>query len=208
MLDRENIIFDLGGVLLDIFPEATFNALRDMGVGECFLTDGLNIRNDLLQGLECGSVSPEDMYRAVAESMGTECTSSVRGRIKDAWCAMLGNASAEKLCSLRALREKGYKVFLLSNTNAVHWEAIENIVTAVEGRSLGDYFDGVYLSFEIHACKPDVAIFEHLLAKEGINAADCIFFDDSHDNCAAAATLGIKSYVVERNGPLPQWLMK
>lgn len=206
MLDRKNIIFDLGGVLLDIVPEATLDALRNLGVGEHLLTDGLNVRNELLQGLECGIVSPEDMYCTVAESMGVVCSPAVRERIKAAWCAMLGEAAIEKFRCLRALRKRGYKVFLLSNTNAIHWEAIEERLKALEGRPLEDYFDGMYLSFRMHICKPDVAIFEQLLAAEGITASETTFFDDSYDNCAAASSLGIAVQVMERNAPLPQWL--
>ena len=207
MLDRKNLIFDLGGVLLDIVPDATFAALKALGVGEKFLTDGFKLRNEMLHGLECGSVSPEEMYAALADSMGMECTSEVRERIKAAWCAMLGDFAPEKLHCLRDLRKRGYRVFLLSNTNAIHWEVIEEKFGAVEGGSSADYFDGVYLSFEMHACKPDVAIFEQLLAAEKITAGDAAFFDDSQDNCTAAASLGIATFVMERNGCLPQWLI-
>lgn len=208
MLDRENLIFDLGGVLLDIDPNATLDALRNLGVAERFLTDGLNIRNDILVGLERGCVSPEEMYCAIAGSMGKVCTTEVREQIRTAWCAMLGEAKIEKFRTLRSLREKGYKVFLLSNTNAIHWEAIEKKLRAIEGRPLTDYFDEVYLSFEMNVCKPDDEIFEKLLAAEGINAEDCLFLDDSRDNCATAASLGIASLLMERNAALPQWLIE
>ena len=206
MLDRKNLIFDLGGVLLDITPEATLAALKALGVGERFLTDGFNLRNEMLQGLECGFVAPEQMYVALAESMGVECSPEACKRIKDAWCAMLGDFAVEKLRCLRDLRARGYRVFLLSNTNAIHWEVIDEKLRAAEGRECADYFDGVYLSFEMHACKPDAAIFEQLLAAEGIDATEAIFFDDSRDNCAAAASLGIAAHIMERNGSLPEWL--
>ena len=207
MLDRKNLIFDLGGVLLDITPDATLAALKALGVGEKFLTDGFKLRNEMLHGLECGSVSPDEMYAALAESMGVECTQEVRERIKAAWCAMLGEFAIEKLHCLRDLRNRGYKVFLLSNTNAIHWEAIVKKLTAAEGRTSADYFDRVYLSFEMHACKPNAAIFEQLLAAEKIDADDAVFFDDSQENCNAAASLGIATFVMERNGRLPEWLI-
>ena len=58
----------------------------------------------------------------------------------------------------------------------------------------------------MHACKPDVAIFKQLLEAEGIETAEAMFFDDSRDNCASAASLGIAAHVMERNGCLPEWL--
>lgn len=206
MLDRKNLIFDLGGVLLDIAPEATLAALKALGVDERFLTDGFNLRNEMLHGLECGLVAPEQMYAVLAESMGVECSPEVCKSIKAAWCAILGDFAVEKLRCLRDLRARGYRVFLLSNTNAIHWEVIKEKLRAAEGREPVDYFDGVYLSFEMHACKPDVAIFEQLLDAERIEAAEAMFFDDSRENCAAAASLGIATYVMERNGRLPEWL--
>lgn len=206
MLDRKNLIFDLGGVLLDITPEATLAALKALGVDERFLTDGFNLRNEMLHGLECGLVAPEQMYATLAESMSMECSPEACKEIKDAWCAILGDFAVEKLRCLRNLRSRGYRVFLLSNTNAIHWEVIKEKLRAAEGRELVDYFDGVYLSFEMHACKPDAAIFEQLLDAERIDAAEAMFFDDSRENCAAAASLGIATYVMERNGRLPEWL--
>ena len=206
MLDRKNLIFDLGGVLLDITPEATLAALKALGVDERFLTDGFNLRNEMLHGLECGLVAPEQMYAALAESMGVECSPEACKEIKDAWCAILGDFAVEKLRCLRNLRSRGYRVFLLSNTNAIHWEVIKEKLRAAEGREPVDYFDGVYLSFEMHACKPDAAIFEQLLDAERIDAVEAMFFDDSRENCAAAASLGIATYVMERNGRLPEWL--
>lgn len=206
MLDRKNLIFDLGGVLLDITPEATLAALKALGVDERFLTDGFNLRNEMLHGLECGLVAPEQMYAALAESMSVECSPEACKEIKDAWCAILGDFAVEKLRCLRNLRSRGYRVFLLSNTNAIHWEVIKEKLRAAEGREFVDYFDGVYLSFEMHACKPDAAIFEQLLDAERIDAVEAMFFDDSRENCAAAASLGIAAYVMERNGRLPEWL--
>ena len=208
MLDRKNLIFDLGGVLLNIDPRATAEALAAMGVGKSLITDGLNLVNPLLRGLECGTVTPEDIYTAVAATMGAEATPSLAQSIKEAWCSMLKDAPVEKFQRLRMLRKQGYKVFLLSNTNAIHWEVIERIIASVEGGKIDDYFDGIYLSFEMQCCKPDKAIFEKLLAKEELAAEDCIFFDDSQENCAAAASLGIAAHLITRNAPWPQWLIK
>ncbi|MBQ8736124.1 MAG: HAD family phosphatase [Bacteroidaceae bacterium] len=206
-LDRNNLIFDLGGVLLNINPRATADAFASMGVDKVLISDCFNLVNPVLRGLECGTVAPDELYSLVAGSMGLEVTPEVVQRIKDVWCSMLLDAPVEKFRRLRALREQGYKVFLLSNTNAIHWEMIERIVCVLEGRRLADYFDGVYLSFEMHLCKPDVAIFEQLLAAEGVAAADCIFFDDTPANCEAAASLGIDAYLLERNGAWPEWLI-
>jgi putative hydrolase of the HAD superfamily len=208
MLDRKNLIFDLGGVLLNIDPRATADALAAMGVGKSLITDGLNLVNPMLRGLECGTVASDEIYAAVAATMNVEPSPEIVQSIKEAWCAMLRDVPIEKLQRLRTLRGQGYRIFLLSNTNAIHWEAIERIVASVEGRALAEYFDGVYLSFEMHCCKPDKMIFEKLLESEGLVAEDCIFFDDSRENCEAAASLGIAAHQMTRNAAWPQWLIE
>ena len=208
MLDRKCLIFDLGGVLLNINPRATADALIALGVGSSLVTDGLNLVNPLLRGLECGTIAPDDLFAAVAESMGCELTPLLQQRLEQAWQAMLCDAPVEKFRRLRSLREMGYRVLLLSNTNIIHWGRIEEIVSAIEGLPLREYFDGVYLSFEMHCCKPDVAIFEQLLSSEGLAAGECMFFDDSRENCDAAASLGIDARLMSRNGAWPEWLME
>ena len=96
MLDRKNLIFDLGGVLLNIAPRATAEALATMGVDNSLITDGLNLVNPLLRGLECGIVTPEEIYTAAVASMGAELTPALAQSIKEAWCSMLRDAPAEK----------------------------------------------------------------------------------------------------------------
>ncbi len=206
MLDRKNLIFDLGGVLLNIFPPATAEAMAALGVSKELITDGLTLENPLLHSMECGNSTPEELYTAIAGSMGKELTPQLRKEIKAAWCALLGTVPSEKFARLRELRKRGYRIFLLSNTNAIHWEEITRIVADAEGIEPEEYFDGVYLSFEMHCRKPDSAIFTRLLAAEGITAEEAIFFDDSAENCNAAASLGIKAHLMPRNGDWPDWL--
>lgn len=206
MIDRKNLIFDLGGVLLDIFPPATAEALAALGVSKELITDGLTLENPLLHSMECGDSTPKELYTAIAASMGKELTPQLAEEIRSAWCALLGTTPAWKLAQLRALREKGYRIILLSNTNAIHWEEVTKIVADSEGIQLEEYFDGVYLSFEMHCRKPDTKIFSRLLDAEGIAAEEAAFFDDSAENCDAAASLGIEAHLMPRNGEWPDLL--
>ena len=208
MIDKKNLIFDLGGVLLDIFPPATAEALAALGVRKEHITDGLTLENPLLHSIECGNSTPRELYAAIAESMGKELTPQITEEIRAAWCALLGTAPAKKFARLRELREQGHRIYLLSNTNAIHWEVIEERVAATEGIALKEYFDGVYLSFEMHCRKPSTEIFEQVLKSAGIEAAETAFFDDSAENCQAAASVGIESHLIPRNGEWPEGLLK
>ena len=113
---------------------------------------------------------------------------------------MLGSFSREKMEYIKTLRERGNRVVMLSNTNEGHWETIERLFRYTMGAPLSEFFDELYLSFEMNLRKPEPEIFESLLRSEGVEAADCIFFDDSEENCNAARALGIEAVVMERNG--------
>ena len=96
------------------------------------------------------------------------------------------------------LREK-YVVYLLSNTNEIHWKwACENVFP-YRGFRVEDYFEKIYLSFEMKMVKPDAEIFETVLADANIDPKETFFIDDSEANCLAAQALGISTYTPQAN---------
>ena len=119
--------------------------------------------------------------------------------VQRVWNLMLGDIPAEKLRRLEALRDAGYRVVMLSNTNSGHWPRIEELFVEACGKLPAECFDALYLSYQMHCRKPDSEIFLSLLENEGAEPADCLFFDDSAENCAAARALGIDAVLVERN---------
>lgn len=211
MTGKKNIIFDLGGVLLDIDAEAAFRALAALGMSPSLLNEAACLNDDVMQRFETGQATSYEMFAYVASLLspvaGMYPADILRNKIEQAWCAMLGNIDIEKMHRLLQLRSAGYKVFLLSNTNETHWQVVENKILALEGRPLSEYFDKCYLSYKMGLRKPSPAIFEALLADAGILAGESIFFDDSQENCDAAASVGIEVVHVERNAPLPAVLM-
>lgn len=207
MLDRKNIIFDLGGVLLDIMPELTVTAFRNMAMENDLMIETMGFDDGVLKNFECGMITSEEFCCKMAGFVGCLYDKITAEHIKRVWCAMLCDISLQKIQSLRLLRESGYKIILLSNTNIIHWEVIKQKFLEVENNPVDYYFDSIYLSFEMHLCKPNVRIFQKVLELERLNACDCIFFDDSFENCNAASSLGISSYLMERNDPSPEWLV-
>lgn len=202
-MKNKTLIFDLGGVLLDIFIDRSFGALMALGMDSSLLTENRCLMDDMIQRYDRGDVSTEEFYSYIAESLPRSVRSlpaeELHERIHDIWNMMLGSFSREKIEYIAYLREKGHRVVMLSNTNEGHWEAIERMFRYTTGAPLSDYFDELYLSFEMRMRKPEPEIFESLLRAEGVDAADCIFFDDSEENCNAARALGIESVVMERN---------
>lgn len=207
MLDRKNIIFDLGGVLLDIMPEFTIAAFNKICVNDALITEWSERGHSVFSKFECGLITSEDFCREISVAIGYLYNNITEEIIKKAWCAMLCDIPLQKIHSLRLLREQGYRIILLSNTNIIHWEVIKRIFFDIEGKPVDFYFDSIYLSFEMHLCKPNAEIFQKVLEHENLNACDCLFFDDSCENCNAASSLGISSYLIKRNDPYPEWLV-
>lgn len=202
-MKNKTLIFDLGGVLLDIFIDRSFGALVAMGMDASILTEEQCLMNDMIQRYDRGDISTAEFYSYIAEALPQGVRSlpaeELHERIHDIWNMMLGSFSREKIECICALREQGHRVVMLSNTNEGHWDSIERIFRSTMGVSLRDCFDEMYLSYEMNMRKPEPEIFEAVLRSESVEASDCIFFDDSEENCNAARALGIEAVVMERN---------
>jgi putative hydrolase of the HAD superfamily len=200
---KKVLIFDLGGVVLDLYVERSFAALLSLGVPADMLTESGCLMNEWMMQYDRGDITTDEMFgyiksfipSAVREELGAELDSEVQ-RI---WNLMLGDIPAAKLQRLTALRQSGYRVVMLSNTNSGHWPRIEQLFVEAGGKLPSECFNSLYLSFLMRSRKPDPEIFLSLIGNEGVEAADCLFFDDSAENCAAARALGIDAVHVERN---------
>jgi len=96
------------------------------------------------------------------------------------------------LQTLDWIQEQGYKVYLLSNWDAVSFSELENQYGHILER-----FDGILISGDCGLIKPDPAIFELLLKTYQLQASDCMFLDDQPENVAAAQSLGIESILIQ-----------
>lgn len=200
---KKVLIFDLGGVVIDLHIDRSFKAMMSLGVPEAMLTEQGCLMNTNMMSYDRGDIITEEMFgyirsfipEAVCEALGERLDSEVQ-RV---WNLMLGDVPVEKLECLERLRAQGFRVVMLSNTNEGHWPQIEHQFVEASGKLPSQYFDALYLSYLMHLRKPESAIFSTLLDNEGVCAADCLFFDDSAENCAAARAMGIDAVLMERN---------
>jgi putative hydrolase of the HAD superfamily len=200
---KKVLIFDLGGVVIDLFVDRTFAAMATLGVPADMLTERGCLMNSMMMQFDRGDITADEMFgyiksflpAAVREKTGA----GLDGEIQRVWNLMLGDIPADKLQRLAALRGAGYRVVMLSNTNSGHWPRIEQLFMEAGGKLPSECFDALYLSYLMRRRKPEPGIFLTLLESEGVEAADCLFFDDSAENCAAARALGIDAVLVERN---------
>ncbi len=190
----KNIIFDLGGVLLNIDYHATINTFKKFGVTrfDDFFTQ--EKQNPLFDRLDTGKISPQKFREEIRAASGINLSDA---DIDQAWNAMLLDFPAQKISLLEQSR-KQYRTFLLSNTNAIHFPAYIAKLKRVHGYdSLEELFEKQYLSHEIGRRKPDVATFQWVLAQNGLKGSETLFFDDTPQHVEGARKAGLYAYWID-----------
>lgn len=184
----KNIIFDFGGVFIEVDYHKTEQAFKALGISDFDALYSQHRASALFQDLETGKLQPAAFCKAVRELSGIELSDEA---ITDAWNAMLGGYMESQMEVLLHLRNQ-YRLILFSNTNEIHYNAFSELYRQKVGQKpFQEYFDAVYYS---HLCgyrKPDKTSFLHLLAQEKISAPETLFIDDTLINCTGAMEAGI-----------------
>ena len=190
----KNIIFDLGGVLVGLDSERCIDAFKKIGAYKVADYVEGHRTEDLFYDTEVGNISQHDFCNEVRRI--SECSARDED-IVWAWNQLLTVIPDEKKRRLLELHDKGFRLFLLSNTNEMHWTYCAEELFPYKHWIAEDYFEGIYLSYELHKIKPQEDIFRTVLADAGIKAEETLFIDDSKENCDAAHALGIHTFVNE-----------
>ena len=185
-----NIVFDLGGVLVDLDFKAAINGLQKAGFANVKEQLQAFDREGIFQKFELGEMTAEEFRTAIRENSTVELTDE---EVDALWNAMLLEVPREKLELILHLRGK-YMVYLLSNTNSIHWDYVCKNAFNYRGFRVEDYFEETFLSYEMHLAKPDKAIFEQVLSDANLLAEETLFIDDSEANCKAAQEVGIHAH--------------
>ena len=186
----KNIVFDLGGVLVDLDFKAAINGLQQAGFVNVKEQLQSFDREGIFQKFELGEMTAEEFRTAIRENSTVTLTDE---EIDALWNAMLLEIPREKLELILDLRGK-YMVYLLSNTNPIHWDYVCKNAFNYRGFRVNDYFEETFLSYEMHLAKPDKAIYEKVLQDANLLAEETLFIDDSEANCKAAEEVGIHAH--------------
>lgn len=189
-----NLLFDLGGVIVDIKRDNCVRAFEELGLENADSYFGEYAQSGIFLGIENGSVNIEEFHKAMREKLPAGTTDY---QIDNAFQKFIVGIPARRLQALRELRCKGYGIYLLSNTNPIMWRGILASEFGKEGLRREDYFDGMVTSFEARSCKPDAEIFRYTVENLGIEPSDTLFFDDSANNVEAAKALGFNAVEVK-----------
>lgn len=193
----KNIIFDFGGVLVDLDRRKCIDAFLRIGAGAIAGYVDECRQEDLFHDLEVGNIGVAEFCEAVRRAC-PGCTAT-DADICDAWNALLAGIPRYRLERLAALRGE-YRLALLSNTNPIHWSKSVSDYFTQCGLTVNDYFGNIYLSYEMHMLKPDAEIFRKVLDDSGMNAGETLFIDDSAANCEGAKRLGINVMHIDFSG--------
>ena len=194
MQKTEAIIFDLGGVILNIDYHLTRKAFEKAGIHNFNDMYSQAAADELFDDLETGKIDPPDFYRKLNERAGVHLSDS---DIRQAWNAMLLDFREESLERIAALRPK-YKLYLLSNTNHIHLTAFNEIYHRKKRNiAFPDHFIKAYYSCEMGLRKPNADIFEFVLSENQLDPSTTIFIDDSVQNIAAARSVGLQTILLE-----------
>lgn len=193
MIEKQNIknlIVDFGGVLIDLDRQRCLENFKELGFADVERALDLYHQQDFFQQYEKGLISSAEFRDVIRGKIGRDVPDD---RIDAAWNSFLVGIPSYKLDLLLALR-KDYVVYLLSNTNEIHWKWSCKHAFPYKTFQVEDYFEQIFLSYEMKMAKPDAAIFRSVLEDAGLNPEETFFIDDSEANCATARSLGIATY--------------
>ena len=182
----KNIIFDFGDIFIDLDKQAVLNALKNNNIME-FLPKYLALNNDF----EVGKIdSDEFLFGLKADFQHLS-----NAQIAEIWNSMLLDFPAYRLDYIEDLaRSKKYRLFLLSNTNALHIPHVAKIMGTERYTRFRNCFERFYLSHEIRLRKPDREVYQFVLDQNKLSAPETLFIDDTRENTEAAAALGIHTW--------------
>jgi len=190
----KNLIFDLGGVILDLSVEDTITAFSKLSGIDKNKAKEIFIASPEFNAYEKGLISDDDFRSFIRETYQVKATDA---QIDHCWNAMLLGLPIEKLQLLKTLKNT-YQVFLLSNTNDIHLRYINNIIlkNLTGETSLDGYFHKAYYSQLMKKRKPEPEIFQQVLEESNLRADETLFLDDNPHNIEGAKSVGLRTVYV------------
>jgi putative hydrolase of the HAD superfamily len=190
----ELIIFDLGGVLLDIDYTLTQAAFANLGIHDITSLYSKAAQSDIFDRLETGAISAEEFRAAIRKLVGKELSDD---SIDEAWNALIQRMPPHRLERVVELR-KSHRTCILSNTNNIHIPCFERLM--LDQGLMEVYmqaFEQLFYSSRIGLRKPDPDAFHYVLGAMKVSPEKALFIDDSIQHIVAARKLGIQSYHLE-----------
>ena len=184
------IIFDLGGVILPIFPEQTVREFEKIGLKNFDKIYTLKKQEHFFDEFEKGKITAALFRNEIKKHYDRKITDD---QIDFCWNALIGELTPERFSFLADLKTK-YNLFLLSNTNIIHHTAFTKTFNSLFGKNHFDnLFTNVYYSFQKKMRKPDREIFDLVIKENSLRPGECVYIDDNMINAEAAQIAGMNA---------------
>lgn len=189
-----NIMFDLGGVIMTIDQPSAVRRFEEIGLKDAASCLDPYTQSGIFGDVEEGKISAEEF----AEKLGAMCGRKLTfDECKYAWRGYTREVPYRNIKALDRLREMGYRLILISNTNPFMMSWGMSSEFSGDGRSIGDFFDAMYMSFKMKMMKPDRRMFEAIVAGEGIMPEETLFVDDGRKNVEVGKEMGFHTFCPE-----------
>lgn len=188
----KNLVFDAGGVLLDLDRDACIREFTALGYPQADSLLDPYLQSGIFLQLEKGEVSPQQLYQYINQHSERQITPEQIDNALYKFILGMADYKPELLLELR----KSYNVYMLSNTNAIMMPYVNKKYFTDMGLNVESYFDRRYLSYEMGCVKPYPEIFNQMFADSGMTPSESLMIDDSTANIKTAAELGMQTVLI------------
>ena len=189
MNNIDTLIFDFGGVIINLDYSKPKDEFKKLGIFDSKKLYSKEEQTKLFDSLECGQISDENFLNEISKKSNTNNLEL----IKKAWNSILLNIPRERVHLLKKLSSK-YKIFLLSNTNSIHLKEIISSYGEKKWSNFISIFNDVYFSNQIGMRKPNEDVFFYIIKKNKLDVSKTLFIDDSPQHIKTAKKIGFETY--------------
>jgi putative hydrolase of the HAD superfamily len=188
MENISTIIFDLGGVIMDIDVKKTLSAFSNLGLSNVHEYFGHGFAASFFSDHEAGRITDEEFLQEIKKLLSGEVPTE---SVIEAWNALLLRFPPERIALLKSLKNR-YRIFLYSNTNAIHQEKFKEIFRSSFSSELDSLFEKAYYSHELGQRKPESGGYEQIIRENNLDPRQTLFVDDAFINVEGAIKTGLK----------------
>lgn len=191
MIDRKirNIVFDFGGVIINIDYELTIEAFKKLGIDNFEALYSQANQSNLFDDIETGKISPQHFINGLLDLLPSGISPN---QVVHAWNAMLLDIPKDRIQLLKEL-SSNYRIFLLSNTNSIHIDAALRTWNKVSDTPMESIFETIYFSHKIGMRKPNMEIFNYVCNEHRLSKDETLFIDDSIQHIEGAKKSGLQT---------------
>jgi len=187
----ESIIFDFGGVIIDIDPLLTIHELEKLGFQHIEKLKTKKFYRQVIYPFEKGIDTPSVFHKKLRTFLDINLSDQ---QLDDAWNALLFDIPEERIRVIEQVK-KHYPIYLLSNSNEIHYDLyLRDLQLRFGYHEFDELFDKAYFSFDLHLAKPHPEIFEFVINQHQLIPEKTLFIDDRIENIEGARKVGLRTF--------------